>query len=161
MVASTTMDVGPSQLRFALLYEERRIPLFEGETILGRALTCQIRFNAPMVSREHVRLSVRNGRLIAENLSQTTGTKVNGRRLVGEWSLGDGDELVMGPCTLRIEKLEEPDFSVAMPAPLLDDDHPEELTMPGYASSFDELVAFAPHAIEFHTCPTCRAQVGF
>jgi hypothetical protein len=147
--------------RYALVYEERRIAIFEGETILGRGLSCDVRFNSPTVSREHTRLLVSDDQLVAENMSSTTGTRVNGRPLSGKWSLREGDELTLGPVSLRVERIETGVGSSAGPAPDIDDGLPEEATMPGEYARFDEYAQVAPHAIPFHNCPSCRAKVAF
>jgi hypothetical protein len=152
-----------AQPRFVIVYEERRIALFEGETILGRALTCHVRFNAPTVSREHLKLHCEGGQLVAENLSSTVGTRVNGQPINSRWTLRHGDELTMGSCKLRIERVDTAigDLSGGGAVPPEDDGLPEESTMPGHLGQFDEYAAVAPHQFMFHTCPTCRNKVAF
>ena len=57
------------------------------------------------VSRMHARVYAHGGALHVEDLGSTNGTFVNGRRLVEAQGvrLRDGDELVLGALTLRVE----------------------------------------------------------
>jgi hypothetical protein len=153
MIASTEMDPG-SRPRFVVVYLERRLPLPDGEFVVGRGLGCHIRFNASEVSRQHLRLTVKRGRLLAENLSTTTGTILNGRRMSGSSTLSHGDELVLGPRRLRIE-VEDVTSEIALGVQEEGDD---EATRPGSLSHGLEGV---PQIIEFHTCPKCRTNVDF
>jgi len=81
--------------RYLLTHEGQRILLPEGETLLGRGLSCRIRFNDPAVSREHLRIEISRGRAVVSNLS-SNGTLHNGVRLVEPRPLADGDELRIG-----------------------------------------------------------------
>ena len=153
MIASTGMD--PGRPRFVVVYLDRRLPLPDGEFVVGRGLGCHIRFNASEVSRQHLRLTAKKGRLIAENLSTTTGTTLNGRKMSGSSSLSHGDELVLGPRRLRIEV---EDVSTDIPLDLLEDGVNDEATRPG---SLSHGLEGDPASIEFHTCPKCRTNVSF
>jgi hypothetical protein len=63
--------------------------------LLGRALTCDVRFAEPSVSRCHAELRrAARGWLIVDRAS-TNGTWVNGRR-VDRAHVGDGDVIVLG-----------------------------------------------------------------
>ncbi len=93
-------------MRFVLINEGQRILLPFGETLIGRSLTCGIRFNDAAVSREHLRILVAHGRAEAVNLS-ANGTLHNGVRLEEPGLLNEGDELQVGYRLLRIEVVEE------------------------------------------------------
>jgi predicted component of type VI protein secretion system len=93
-------------LRFVLINEGQRILLPFGETLIGRSLSCGIRFNDAAISREHLRILVAHGRAEAINLS-SNGTLLNGDRLDDAGVLQQGDELQVGYRRLRIETLEE------------------------------------------------------
>src|SRR6185295_753119 len=95
--------------RFYIEYLGNSIELPLGENILGRDLTCRIRFNDPSVSRQHVRLVVDYGSAIVEDLASTNGTTLNGDPLVGPRSLGDGDKLCLGGAVLGITILQQGD----------------------------------------------------
>jgi hypothetical protein len=147
-----------SRPRFVVVYQERRLPLPDGELVVGRALGCHIRFNASEVSRQHLRLTVTGGRLVAENLSTTTGTLLNGRRIHGSISLSHGDELTLGPRQIRIEV---EDVSDDGPIELGDDDSgDDDVTRPG-SLAHGLAVEAIPATIDYHTCPKCRTRVAF
>jgi pSer/pThr/pTyr-binding forkhead associated (FHA) protein len=148
--------------RFVLVYQDRRIPLPDGEFVIGRSLGCHIRLNAETVSRQHLKLVVQSGRLVAENLSATTGTKLNGVRMLGTRSLDNGDELVLGPRRLRIEVEDVtsvPDLDVTGDDDL--DDGLDEVTLTDMSDRFVSRVGFEAVPIPFHTCPQCRERVAF
>lgn len=148
-----------SRPRFVVVYQDRRLPLPDGEFVVGRGLGCHIRFNAAEVSRQHLRLVARRGRLFAENLSTTTGTLLNGRRMTQEASLSHGDVLVLGPRRLRIE-VEDVAGELAVAA---DEggDTADEATRPGALGAELLEVPSPPQSIDFHTCPSCRTKVDF
>jgi len=151
-------------IQHVLVCQENRVPLGEGVTVVGRALGCGVRFNTATVSRQHLKLVVAGGRLTAENLSSTTGTLVNGKRLHGMLSLRSGDKVQVGPHTILVEA-EEVTHDQPPPLAPLDDADDVEDTRTGREPTrvpLDALAArSAPPAIESHTCPRCRARVAF
>jgi hypothetical protein len=120
--------------RFLLLHEGQRILLPEGETLIGRSLTCRVRFNDPAVSREHLRVSVTDGRAVVESLS-SNGTLLNDERLVGTRILADNDRLQLGYRTITIAVVEETPAPVRVRRPSSQDgmlvNVSEEETRPG------------------------------
>jgi pSer/pThr/pTyr-binding forkhead associated (FHA) protein len=62
---------------------------------LGRDRNCGIRFgeDSPTVSRKHASLERKAGRVNILNLSATNQTLVNGRPVLREWTLNNGDEI--------------------------------------------------------------------
>lgn len=62
---------------------------------LGRDRDCGIRFgeDTPTVSRKHASLERKAGRVSILNLSATNQTLVNGRPVLREWPLNNGDEI--------------------------------------------------------------------
>ncbi len=120
--------------RFLLIHEGQRIHLQPGETLLGRGLSCRIRFNDPAVSREHLRILVSRGRAVVSNLS-SNGTLHNGVRLVEPRLLGEGDELRLGfrRIVIRVEEDEAaaPLPAAAEPPPGVAVIEPDERTAPG------------------------------
>ena len=62
---------------------------------LGRDRNCGIRFgeDTPTVSRKHASLERKEGRVYLLNLSATNQTLVNGRPVLREWPLSNGDEI--------------------------------------------------------------------
>jgi len=172
--------------RFLLLHEGQRILLPEGETLIGRGLTCRIRFNDPTVSREHVRVTVGEGHAVIESFS-SNGTLVNGKRLVGTRLLADDDRLQLGYRTITVAVVEESVTPVRVRRASSADgilvNVTEEETRPGGASAVvrattagvdettgpvvipaEEERRLTPSrlpAISVHLCPACRAVVAF
>lgn len=161
MVASTAKTV--ARPRFIVLYQGRKIPLPDGELVVGRGIGCHIRFNSETVSRQHLRLTVGRGRIVAENLSKTTGTTINGAPLTGQRSLVHGDVLDLGPRSFKIEVEDADDGDPAALAHVSDDDGDEEVTgfrNPLEPASPRRAPALMPE-LEYHTCPQCLARVSF
>jgi hypothetical protein len=102
---------------------------------------------------------------VAENLSSSTGTLLNGRRLTEPTPVRPGDTLTLGPREVRLDRA-DPDALAALtstPSPALgllpNDSDDDEVTQ-----TEAEPVDFRPstHAdVSFHTCPSCRTQVPF
>lgn len=127
--------------RFLLSHEGQRILLSDGETLIGRGVSCDVKFKDPSVSREHVRIVVMDGRAAAANLS-ANGTLLNGVKLEKPKRLFDGDELRLGFQRIRVEVVAEAadiedddqDDMIDLRRPtdrLLADDLDQELTRPG------------------------------
>ena len=100
--------------RFLLIHEGQRILLQEGETLIGRSLSCDVRFNDPAVSRQHLRLVVMDGRAALANLS-TSGASVNGERIDQPRRLFDGDLIRFGYQRIRFEVTEDDDAAASSP----------------------------------------------
>jgi DNA-binding NtrC family response regulator len=73
----------------------------QGELVIGRAPDVTLTVDDERVSRRHLRISVRDGALYAEDLGSRNGTLLNGRRLEGGRSLRGRDELEVGPVRIR------------------------------------------------------------
>ena len=74
------------------------------DQIIGRGEGCAIRFaEDPLISREHMRLHVADGELMAEDLGSTHGSLLNGKALRGGASVVVGDQLQVGGLTLKVE----------------------------------------------------------
>jgi hypothetical protein len=95
--------------RVLLSYFDQSILLPEGEHILGRDATCDLRLIDPGVSRRHVRIRVAGGGATVEDLGSRHGTLLNGRRLDGSVVLHHGDSLVLGNCPMVV-RFEEGEF---------------------------------------------------
>jgi predicted component of type VI protein secretion system len=156
---------------YVLVYQSHRVVLPDGVVFVGRGIECHVRFNAPTVSRRHLRLELEGGVLRAENLSSTTGTLLNDKPLAAATALRHGDRLVLGPRELRVEHLAEGsrDDHRTVPAAAAHadvghadtdshDDAMDDVTRPGDLAA---VALAAPPQIAFHTCPRCRARVDF
>jgi ferredoxin-NADP reductase len=92
------------------VHGERRIELDESAlrgdgVIIGRSQHARIILDDGLVSRVHARLSIRHEALHIEDLASSTGTLVNGRRIMPGQSmrLGDGDSAVVGGYVFCLE----------------------------------------------------------
>jgi hypothetical protein len=67
-----------------------------GESFVGRAVDCQLRFNDAAVSRRHIRVMSTEDGVFVENLSLTNGTRVNGRAILDKQRISAGDRIEVG-----------------------------------------------------------------
>jgi adenylate cyclase len=91
---------------YTLIYNEsgesRRVPLPPGDTVAGRAITCDLVINDPSVSRWHARFSVTGESCQITDVGSRNGTYLNGDQ-VSESRLTDGDRLILGRLPIQIE----------------------------------------------------------
>ncbi len=80
---------------------ERSVPLEARPIGIGRGEDNDIVVADPLLSRHHVRILPRNGRLVVLDLASRNGTRVNGRA-VTEAVLGPGDLVELGGTTLHV-----------------------------------------------------------
>jgi DNA-binding winged helix-turn-helix (wHTH) protein len=78
-----------------------RIPLVEGETVLGRLPGSDGSIVDPSVSRRHARVRASAEGVTIEDLGSRNGTEVRGERAIGEVALADGDAVRIGLVALR------------------------------------------------------------
>lgn len=86
--------------RYWIQWEDRRVPLPEGEHIVGRAAVSTIVLDWPEVSRRHARIVVSPDGATLEDLGSRNGTFVGATRIAMACSLRDRDEITIGPATL-------------------------------------------------------------
>lgn len=82
--------------RLTLTYADHQVELPQGESFIGRALGCQLRFNDAAISRRHLRVMCTREGAFVENLSMTNGTRINGELLGATHLLRDGDTVEIG-----------------------------------------------------------------
>jgi len=107
--AATVTAVGkarqvPSVL--SLLWNDRLLPLVDGENIAGRGEECSLVIDATTVSRRHARFAVSLGIATVEDLASTNGTSVNGIAISGATPLKDGDEIALGDAVLKLRRFD-------------------------------------------------------
>jgi hypothetical protein len=83
-------------LRYWLIWETRRIPLTEGEHVVGRSPDAAVWIDAAGVSRHHARVTVAGGETTVEDLGSKNGTFVRGMRITMRHALADGDQIRFG-----------------------------------------------------------------
>jgi DNA-binding NtrC family response regulator len=101
-VATTTEVLGETCVQIELGGDRRVVDVrSHGELIIGRSPDVHLTVDDERVSRRHLRIGLRDGALVAEDLHSRNGTLLNGRRLDGERRLRGGDELIAGPVRVR------------------------------------------------------------
>jgi len=83
-----------------LVVGRRRIPLPDGEHVIGRDPAVAIHVESPDVSRRHALLVVTEGTVVIEDLSSKNGTKLNDTAIAGRVTLHDGDRIQLGPTVI-------------------------------------------------------------
>lgn len=82
---------------------ERRVDLRAGTWILGRSEGADLHLEDRSASREHLRLLVRRGEVLVEDLGSRNGSRLEGVLLRGRVPWRPGQRLVIGTTTLTIE----------------------------------------------------------
>jgi DNA-binding winged helix-turn-helix (wHTH) protein len=103
-VITQTPPVASSMATFSLVWDDKTLPLFDGEHIAGRGEECELVVDAVTVSRRHARIMVAGGTASIEDLGSTNGTSVNGSLITGVTPLADGNHVLLGTAELLIRK---------------------------------------------------------
>ncbi|MDX2090594.1 MAG: FHA domain-containing protein [Kofleriaceae bacterium] len=100
-------------MRVFLEYMGDSLELPVGETLIGRDISCAMRFNDPSVSRKHLRFIRRQGEVFVEDLGSANGTLLNGDPVGGAARrIFDGDKVSVGTRLLTVRLLEENDLEL-------------------------------------------------
>jgi predicted component of type VI protein secretion system len=85
--------------------------------LIGRHMECDVRLDAPKISRRHCCVAMAYDRLLIRDLGSRNGVRLNGR-VIEEAQLQSGDEVAIGPIIFRLEPLiDRPDIPATRPAP--------------------------------------------
>jgi pSer/pThr/pTyr-binding forkhead associated (FHA) protein len=146
-------------MRLFLEYREGSVELSPGETIVGRHVSCSLRFNDPFVSRRHLRIEFGDDGVFVEELVSRNGSLLNGAPIEGQQRLQDGDTLQLGKRSLRVLLIDE---SVDDGGEATRPDT-RDLT-PGLGGIEIELQELErpdtlPAPLSERTCPVCRTRV--
>jgi DNA-binding winged helix-turn-helix (wHTH) protein len=82
--------------RWWLTWNDKALPLREGENLVGRHPASRIWLNAASVSRAHARIVVSPDGASIEDRGSRNGTFVDGRKVTGLHPLVDGSEVTFG-----------------------------------------------------------------
>ena len=82
--------------RYTVIIDGQKVPLDQGEHVIGRVADADIRIDVPGVSRRHARLRVNGWAISVEDLGSMNGTYVDGRRVDEETTLRDGAIVRLG-----------------------------------------------------------------
>src|SRR3546814_1634660 len=80
----------------------RRFPL---PLDVGRSADCGLTIRAWRVARRHAGFEIRDAGVWLEDYGSLGGTEINGRRVALYGPLRCGDEIVIGPCLMRVRDL--------------------------------------------------------
>ena len=80
-----------------LRWRKQRLPLVQGENLVGRGADADVRIGVPEVSRRHARIVLRGRRATLEDLESRNGTFLRGEAVIRPAVLADGDEIGFGP----------------------------------------------------------------
>jgi hypothetical protein len=142
-------------VRVHLEYLGDSVELPPGETLVGRDLSCALRFNDPAVSRRHLRFIRRRNEVFVEDLGSSNGTLVNGQVVNGPERLIDGDRVSVGERTVLMRITEA------------DDDQPDTLLLSSLDRDMLPLNAKKTPSrgattlempVVQHRCPHCAAK---
>jgi DNA-binding winged helix-turn-helix (wHTH) protein len=84
-----------------LVVNERRLPLFSGENLIGRDPQCHIWLDFATVSRRHARIVVSGAGATLEDLGSKNGSRVGGARVRSPVRLRNGDGITFGQLRAR------------------------------------------------------------
>lgn len=101
-VPSSTSADQPPRMRYTLRYKHQDIELPEGNFIMGRAATCELSLDDPLVSRSHARLVVTADGVVLEDLGSRNGVRVNGERIAAPRHLEHGDHFSVGSQEMQL-----------------------------------------------------------
>jgi hypothetical protein len=90
-------------MKFVLRHGPREIPLPLGRFVIGRAETCELPLDDPLVSRQHAALDVSHDGVTAQDLGSRNGIRVNGERVEKPRRLALGDVLVVGSNSFTVK----------------------------------------------------------
>jgi DNA-binding winged helix-turn-helix (wHTH) protein len=88
-------------LRVWLLWNDRVLPLVDGENLIGRDPSCSVWLDKPGVSRRHARVLVTDAVAEIEDLGSTNGTFVSEIAIVAPHQLHDADIIQIGSVNLK------------------------------------------------------------
>lgn len=91
---------GRARAQPALLVRGHDVPLFEGETLIGRAEDCHLCILSGLISRRHAVLTNSSGKVRIDDLGSRNGIFLNGMRLQAPTELQEGDTILLGTTEL-------------------------------------------------------------
>jgi DNA-binding winged helix-turn-helix (wHTH) protein len=97
-----------------LVWNERIIPLSDGEFVAGRDEECAVVIDASTVSRRHAKFVVRADTVTIEDLESTNGTRVNGVPITVPTAIAHGNKVELGSEVLVVKKRSASALTVRM-----------------------------------------------
>lgn len=90
-------------VQWVLVWPGGVVPISDTALVIGRSKDCDVPLADGNVSRRHAEIGRSADGFMLRDLDSTNGTTVNGRR-VKSATVGEGDEIMLGTSTLRIEQ---------------------------------------------------------
>jgi DNA-binding winged helix-turn-helix (wHTH) protein len=91
--------------KYRLVWDDREIPLAEGQNLIGRDYDALVRIDSPKASRRHARITISGEQAILEDLGSRNGTSCNDAPIKEPAALADGDRIGIGPFLLIFKSL--------------------------------------------------------
>ena len=104
-------------MRHSLRYKDHDIELPPGEFVIGRAASCQLSLDDPLVSRNHATLTVTPETVVLADLGSRNGVRVNSDRIEGRRSLSHGDQISIGSQAMTLLSRRELSADTLIQAP--------------------------------------------
>jgi pSer/pThr/pTyr-binding forkhead associated (FHA) protein len=82
---------------------ERKFPLRQSRTVIGRETRCHVRIALPNIAERHCEIVLDDGELKLSDLGSDLGTLVNGSP-IRKTVLNPADELTVGPVTFHVRR---------------------------------------------------------
>jgi DNA-binding winged helix-turn-helix (wHTH) protein len=97
-----TEDERPRPVRaiYSLIWESHRLPLFEGENVVGRDLEATVAVDSTGVSRRHCLVTVNGVEVTVADLGSKNGTYVRDERIGAPVRVSSGDRIRIGSLLL-------------------------------------------------------------
>jgi pilus assembly protein CpaF len=127
-------------LNLELCFEDGQIQRkrFDLPLLVGRGADCDLLVRTWRLARHHARFTRHDTDVFVEDFGALSGTFVNGQRISRYGPLQAGDQVVVGPCMIRIVALPEPNVSAPDPKAHLVPDRPPALCEPAACAVPDQ-----------------------
>lgn len=146
-------------IKVVLVCGDSSLQIPGGESLIGRDVSCRLRFNDSTVSRRHLQLVVHPETVLVADLASRNGTRVNGVPLRGVARLADGDEVHVGRRSFRVQIISVGD---ADDLPATETDARLEIVRrlaEGPDVSPPPPPPLHAGAVSHQNCPACRASI--
>ncbi|MBK7586743.1 MAG: FHA domain-containing protein [Myxococcales bacterium] len=134
----TSLDDAPRResgtaprMRYVLARGSERVPLGEGETVIGRSLDCQVVIEGHMISRRHAKVTVTDAAVFVEDMGSVNGVRVDGEAVREKMLVSPGAKIAVADVVYTLESFERDDRAHAtqrVPTQDVAESAPEEQT---------------------------------
>ncbi|NLY65143.1 MAG: Flp pilus assembly complex ATPase component TadA [Alcaligenaceae bacterium] len=158
-------------LRMEMQFEDGKTEFLEQALPfeIGRQATCELRLRSWRVAKRHARLENRDAGVFIEDLGAISGTMLNGQRINQYGPLQEGDEIIIGPCLIKIRQVmvrqaESVDANIVMhdavsKSPMQQAEYSELATSHKENTSKPDIPASQAFSYELMQCLSIRRQL--